>query len=250
MMQRHDYLLLRLEAPLMAFGGPVVDQIGPTRSFPGAAQLAGLLGNALGYGHHQATLLQDLQERIQFGCLLLRPGERLMDYQTVDLGQAHLKGTGWTTRGRMEQRQGASSETTHIRQRWHLADALVLVALTLLPPEAAPTLAQLAVALDHPARPLFIGRKPCLPTAPLRLGMAAQETVEGALRQAVRCHLGGVDVASGTALTEVDARLLGVEPAAAEAEHLVDRRDWHNQMHTGARGIFRYPSALAAEAAP
>ncbi len=49
-MQATEFLLLRLEAPLMAFGGPMVDYIGRTRSFPGQAQITGLLGNALGIG--------------------------------------------------------------------------------------------------------------------------------------------------------------------------------------------------------
>jgi CRISPR system Cascade subunit CasD len=58
-----SFLVLRLEAPLMAFGGPIVDQIGPTRSFPGQAQITGLLGNALGYHHHDADALEALQRR-------------------------------------------------------------------------------------------------------------------------------------------------------------------------------------------
>src|SRR4051812_36428554 len=99
-----EFLLLRLEAPLMAFGGPMVDQIGRTRAFPGQAQVAGLLGNALGYRHQDADALEALQRRLLFAAALLRPGEPLRDYHTVDLGQPHLTGTGWTTRGAMETR--------------------------------------------------------------------------------------------------------------------------------------------------
>jgi hypothetical protein len=114
----------------------------------------------------------------------LGTGERLRDYHTVDLGQPHLTGTGWTTRGTAETRDGASGKATHIRHRWYLADALVLVALTLAPDNETPGLDRLAAALDCPARPLFIGRKPCLPTAPIRLGKVRVADAVAALHEA------------------------------------------------------------------
>ena len=43
----------------------------------------------------------------------------------------------------------------------------VTVALRLEPDGEEPTLDDLAQALQEPARPLFIGRKPCLPSTPL-----------------------------------------------------------------------------------
>src|SRR3546814_3164090 len=101
-----DTLILRLDAPLMSFSAPKIDQINPTRRVPGLAQIVGLLANALGWRHREAERLQRLQERVRFGSLLLREGEELMDYQTVDLTQAHLDEPGWTTLGRTEGRAG------------------------------------------------------------------------------------------------------------------------------------------------
>lgn len=247
-MTARAYLLLRLEAPLMAFGGPMVDQIGPTLDFPGPSLLAGLLGNALGLCHADAGALEALQARLRPAALLVRPGRHLCDYQTVALGQPHLVGTGWTTRGRPESRNGASSEDTHIRYRWYLADALVAVALALEPADVPPTLADLAAALDHPARPLFLGRKSCLPVAPLRLGeiVSASGPLE-ALRLALQ-RLPGAPAASR--LAEIDARLFAAMPPGAEADRLIDLRDWHNQMHTGGRRVYRLNVPLAAEAMP
>lgn len=254
-----DYLLLRLESPMMAFGGPMVDYLGPTRDFPGQSQLTGLLGNALGFEHADAEALEALQARLRLASLLVRPGERLRDYHTVDLGRPHLVGTGWTTRGRMETRAGASSTETHIRHRWYLADACVLVALALDPPDAGTDLAALAAALDRPARPLFIGRKTCLPTAPIRLGgILAAATPEDALR-AARDRLEEARRGEprrdrdyrreeGTR-TETDLRLGDPPPGASvETERLIDRRDWRNQMHTGARPVRR--ASLPASPAP
>jgi CRISPR system Cascade subunit CasD len=244
-----EFLLLRLEAPLMAFGGPMVDYIGRTRSFPGQAQITGLLGNALGYRHQDSDALEALQRRLLFAAALIRPGEPLRDYHTVDLGQPHLAGTGWTTRGAVEERGGASGEATHIRHRWYLADALVLVALTLAPDDLAPRLDDLAAALDRPARPLFIGRKPCLPTAPIRLGQVRAPDAMTALREAkvllaqsfpagkIGGHRGEARIR-----VEVDARLArdAMVEQQEETDRLVDRRDWRNQMHTGQRAVRRF----------
>lgn len=241
-----EYLLLRLEAPLMAFGGPVVDYLGPTRAFPGQSQIVGLFGNALGFSHSDAAALEALQERLRLAALVIRPGTRVRDYQTVDLGRPHLTGTGWTTRGRLEERAGASSEATHIRHRWYLADSLVLVALTLDPPSLTPELAELAEALDHPARPLFIGRKPCLPATPMRLGAIVEASAPDA---ALRTGLQRLSAEHADPLqVEVDARLMTEPPDDGETEWLIDRRDWRNQLHSGSRLVHRFSLRLPSEA--
>ena len=43
------HILIRLEAPLMAFGREMVDARGQIREFPGASMLTGLIANALGF---------------------------------------------------------------------------------------------------------------------------------------------------------------------------------------------------------
>ena len=231
-------LLLRLEAPLMAFGGPMVDARGPTLPFPGLAMLTGLLGNALGWHHGDAVLLNDLQARLRFATVQVRPGRLVADYQTVDLGQPHLGGThGWTTRGRLEARGGGSSSGTHIRQRQHLADALLLVALRLEPEDTAPTPERLAQALERPARPLFLGRKPCLPSSPILLRGACPVA---SLGEALLQGLAILDEAGHMVELPIDEP---PEPLLLEDEGelvtLVDARDWRNQIHGGERQVRR-----------
>ena len=55
------------------------------------------------------------------------------------------------------------------------------VALRLGDKDESPTLEELADALREPARPLFIGRKPCLPSAPLFADFIEAETTLDAL---------------------------------------------------------------------
>ncbi len=161
-----EILLLRLEAPLLAFGGQAIDEKRVIQELPARSTLTGLLANALGWLHTDVEALQSLQQRLDFAVRRDRPGDLLEDYQTVDLGQPFLR-QGWTTRGRPEGREGGSSQGTHISRRHYLAGAAFTVALRLDPAEASPTLDDLHRALRHPARPLFLGRKACQPSRPL-----------------------------------------------------------------------------------
>lgn len=224
-----DVLVLRLDAPLMSFGGTTVDNIGVTDDHPGTSMLTGLFGNALGYRHGDSVRLQRLQARIRHAARADRAGQRFVDYQTVDLGQAALLGTGWTTRGFVEERAGAFSEGTSIRHRHYLADAVYTVVLTVVPAEETPTLGDLARALQSPARPLFIGRKPCLPAGPIYLRTERAPDLEAAIRM--------VPLVPGRADTgAVRLWLPGQGDGGDGRTRFVrDQRDWANQVHTGDR---------------
>ena len=177
------HLVLRLEAPLMSFGGEVVDNLGVSDSFPGASLLTGLFANALGWRHVELPLHQRLQDRLVFAARMDREpagGGRLTDFQTARLDS---RARGWTRRGEPEGRQGSrqTRESTHLRWREYHADMCVTVALRLERAEPWPTLDDLAGALAEPRRPLFIGRKPCLPAAPMFGGYAEGDTALRAL---------------------------------------------------------------------
>ena len=228
-----NVLTMRFEAPLMSFGGAIVDNYGVIRDYPALSMLTGLFANALGYRHGDTAKLQRLQERILFAVRCDREGERMQDYQTVDLGQDHLIDTGWTTHGRREGRGGASSKETHIRYRDYLADAVYTVALTLDDVTESPTIADLAAALQHPARPLFIGRKPCLPSGPLFSAVVDALSPLAALENLPRDKRGD----DKPAVRAWWHARFG-ERQQSRKTALYDTRDWRNQIHTGRRFIY------------
>jgi CRISPR system Cascade subunit CasD len=163
------WLVLHLEAPLLAFGGVAIDQIGIIRDFPAASMLTGLLANALGWWRTEWQAHQALEDRLVFAAQRDRenPTGILTDMQNARLEKTDR---GWTTYGMPEGRAGASYIPPHRRQRDYHADACVTVVLRLDPAADSPDLDAIAAALDRPARPLFIGRKPCLPSCPLSVG--------------------------------------------------------------------------------
>ncbi len=243
-----DVLLLSLQAPLMSFGGPQVDQVGPTGRFPTVSQMAGLFANALGYTHADHRRLQVLQDRIALAAALVREGEEREDYQTVDLGQPHLAKPSWTTHGRREHRAGGPDARlgTHIRFRRYRADARVLAAVALDPPEPGPGVEEIAAALDNPCRPLFLGRKNCLPADRLVFGLCSGvPNLTDAISRARRNFPDRWTAAFGApAITEVTAEWPITEQDVAvgsrsETHRVVDRRDWRNQLHGGERVVGR-----------
>jgi CRISPR system Cascade subunit CasD len=230
-----DFILVRLDAPLMSFGGVKVDKRGVTADFPGLSMVSGLLGNALGYDHRDVESLSALQRRIRFAVRRDRRGERIVDYQTVDLGQEHLAAEAWTTRGAAEGRAGGTaSEGTHIRLREFWADAVFTVAVTLEPETVSPTLDDLARALETPERPLFIGRKACLPARPVFLGRLRAPSLAGALLDAER-----LPPQRSEGAQQLTAWLPHDEPFDGPSREVpvFDERDWANQIVAGRRMV-------------
>ncbi|HRD99201.1 MAG TPA: type I-E CRISPR-associated protein Cas5/CasD, partial [Rubrivivax sp.] len=178
-MVRH--LVLRLASPLIAFGGETIDNHGVIRDFPALSMVTGLLANSLGWDRRDDGLHNRLQQRLRMGTVLEPGSQRLVDFQTA---QIEKRDAGWTTWSQPESRDGGEGTYAgpHLRYRHYHAELTAWVTLTLSPADEAPTLEAVAAALDRPARPLFIGRKPCLPSARLVAGWQEADDVLGALQ--------------------------------------------------------------------
>lgn len=230
-------LILRFDAPMISFGSVIVDQHGFTDFFPGVSMLTGMIGNALGWRHSDFEQLQSLQSRIDFAARWdVRPNP-VIDYHTVDLGSSKMRKPGWTTRGETEHRAGGSGAKygTHQRYRHYLVDGLMTIALGLAS-EGDPDLDEIRASFDRPARPLFFGRKTCLPARPILDPITP--IMEGHDLVSI---LGVVPVWNREGLPERVSRKTWACWTPSEEEgfgesHLVyDLRDWHNQLPAGSR---------------
>jgi len=225
-MARH--LLIRLSSPLIAFGGETIDNFGVIRDFPALSMVTGLIANALGWDRADDRAHNRLQARLRIGTRLEAEGSRLTDFQTAQLGAGDK---GWTTWGMPEGRNGGptSYDSPHLRYRDYHADLTALVALRLEPVDEAPTLDDIAAALDRPKRPLFIGRKPCLPTARLFSGWMEAETVLQALER-VPIPEGGQGLKAQW--PDGEGNLAG-----DRVLDLCDERNWTSGVHGGWRPV-------------
>lgn len=130
-------LLLRLAAPLQAWGTDSKFEVRDTEREPSKSGVVGLLAAAL--GRRRDANLSDLNA-LRFGVRVDQEGKLLRDFHTA-----------------------RSADKSYITNRYYLADACFLVGLE---GERA-FLQQLADALKHPRFPLYLGRRSCPPSQPL-----------------------------------------------------------------------------------
>ncbi len=222
------HLLIRMSSPLIAFGGEAIDNFGVIRDFPALSMVTGLLANALGWDRGDDELHNKLQQRLVMGARLELPGSRLTDFQTAQLS---ANDEGWTTWGTVEERRGgaASYDSPHLRYRDYHADLTALLAIRLEPADQSPTLDAIAQALDHPQRPLFIGRKPCLPVGRLVAGWIDTENVLNALQLAPRPK--GISSIRAQ-WPDGEGQLPG-----DRATDVCDERNWTSGVHGGWRSV-------------
>ena len=223
------WMHLRLLAPFAAFGGEAIDARGVTRDFPSRSLLTGLIANALGWHRGQREQHQRLQSRIVYSAM--RETEpvlgRTTDYQTAQLAKDDR---AWTTRGTPAQRDGGPATYIGAHQRWrdYHADLRMTVVFRLDPVDDDPTIEDLEATFVRPARPLFIGRKSCLPSAPIFHGWIEAEDARAALRAVVPANAGPY-------------RALWPEAeGTADADHtfyVTDERNWLTGLHGGARRV-------------
>lgn len=226
-----QWIHLRFVAPMASFGGETVDAQGVIRAMPAQSMITGLLANALGWTRSMRTQHQLLQDRLVFAAAWesdRSPGHHLVDYQTAKIGK---NDRAWTTYGRVAERDGGSGTYAGAHQRWqhYHCDLSMTLVVRLLERTERPTLDELAVALKKPARPLFIGRKSCLPSDLIYRGtFDGFSTALSALRAVIpEDQRGLLAYWPGNEMEEKATRILTI----------TDQRDWSSRLHGGTRRI-------------
>lgn len=129
-------LLLRLAAPLQAWGADSKFETRKTGREPTKSGVVGLLAAALGLRRDESEALTQLIG-LRFGVRVEREGQLLVDYHTA---------------------KTQDEKTSYVTYRHYLQDAVFLAGI-----ESTDTalLQQLQQALLHPAFPLYLGRRCC-----------------------------------------------------------------------------------------
>jgi CRISPR system Cascade subunit CasD len=189
-------LLLRLEGPLQSWGLRARWEERDTAFEPTKSGVVGLLGCALGL-RRDADQLRPIAEALTMGVRVERAGALLVDYHTTGGGfpggesltsgtryadEPYVGGVLSTERpkdGRYQIKITAATRypETDVSRRLYVMDACFLVALR--GPE--PLIADLATAVRNPVWPIFLGRKACVPTAPVYAGVGDFADLHAAL---------------------------------------------------------------------
>ena len=164
-------LLLRLAAPLQAWGADSKFEIRKTDREPTKSGVIGLLAAALGLRRDETGPLEELNQ-LRFAVRVDREGSLLVDFHTA----------GNPTPGEVKRARaaGRAPSPPYVTKRQYLSDAVFLVGLE---SKDYALLERLEYALRHPAFPLFLGRRSCPPTMPFCLGIR-----EGDLLDVIRAE--------------------------------------------------------------
>ena len=162
---------------------------------------------------------------------IAREGRRITDSQNAQLSK---QDRGWTVRGQVESRAGNSYDAPHRRLRDYHADSAVVIVLRLEPAAEKPDVEALGEALERPARPLFLGRKPCLPSRPiLRKDHVTAETAIAALQIVSQQE----DRVLPRLPADARAQWTPGQGPEAEGQALADIRVWATGLHGGTRRV-------------
>jgi CRISPR system Cascade subunit CasD len=149
-------LLIRLAAPLQAWGVDAKFDRRLTERVPTKSGILGLAAAALGRRRNES--LEDLQA-LRFGVRVDRDGVLMRDYHTAK-----------------------SVKAAYVTNRYYLSDAVFLAGLE----GDGILLEEIEHALQHPVFPLFLGRRSCPPEGRLSLGIRSGKTLYEALKEEPR----------------------------------------------------------------
>ncbi|WP_304683672.1 type I-E CRISPR-associated protein Cas5/CasD [Ileibacterium valens] len=136
-------LLLRLAGPMQSWGSDSHFEIRKTDQYPTKSGVIGMLAAAL--GRSRDADISDLK-KLDFGVRVDQPGETITDFHTAR----------------------KDSKTSYITRRSYLSDAVFVVGIS---SDDRSLIEKIEYALNHPAYPLFLGRRSCPPVQPLTLGV-------------------------------------------------------------------------------
>jgi len=169
-------LFLRLEGPLQSWGELALGDYRSTAAIPTASALVGLLANALGWERERdEARLVALARALRCGVRIDRPGWRYTDYHLISTGLPDA-------RGRLKKLYGRV--LTGVTFREYLVGASFLAAVQFgseSTEDDLPSVAELAAAVERPARVLVLGRRSCLPSVPIFAGVGTFASLAEAL---------------------------------------------------------------------
>lgn len=189
-------LFLRLEGPLQSWGLRARWEERDSAFEPTKSGVMGILGCALGLPRSDGRL-RDLSQALRYGVRVDRAGSVLVDYHTTGGGYLRAGQTIKKTRfhndpyvggvlsaeapkdGNYQVKitQSTGTPETDVSKRAYLMDASFLVALQ----GSEALIGELSAAIQDPVWPYFLGRKACVPTAPLFAGNGSYEDLQSAL---------------------------------------------------------------------
>lgn len=176
-----EYLILKLQGPMQAWGEHTFEGKRPSGNFPTRSALLGLLGACLGIRRDNRERLQQLADSVSFA--VLKEERFLLKRNGNKINLPMIKATDYhTVQDARVEYTGLKSHETIQTWREYLYDASYTVAIWSIPGTAI-TVGELETAVKTPTFTPYLGRRSCPLARPLFAARVAAENAQTALRR-------------------------------------------------------------------
>lgn len=204
-----DYLIIRLQGAMQAWGGHTYEDYRPSLIFPSRSAIVGLLGACLGIEREDITALKALDKSFQ---LAVRANKRKIVQRENSKAKPPVnmqKITDFHTVQHARKVDGKPRPEAIVSHREYLCDAEFTLALS-FSDDAEYGLDRVKQAIRKPAYTPFLGRRSCPIQSPLYQDVVTAIGVQAALRL-IEPHQGTlyseVELEGGTSMTVRDQPL-------------------------------------------
>lgn len=163
LLEQTPILVLRLEGILQSWGEHSKWDYRDSAILPTKSGVMGLIGCAMGLERGDKRL-EDLSQNLRMAVRADRAGREVVDFQTVRSKNL------LNAQGKHRGKQGEYS--TLVTYRTYLQDACFTVVVT----GEKTLLEEIEQALWHPKWPIYLGRKSCVPSRPVCVGVTEKYT--------------------------------------------------------------------------
>ena len=174
----NDYLILKLQGPMQAWGKESFEGLRPSELFPGRSALLGLLAACLGIDRSDREGQQALAASVYFAVRI----DPVFDKETKKPIATQKMTDYHTVKNAREDYRGLKSHDTIQTWREYWQDACYTVAVWNTD-KAIKTLAEIAQAVKHPLYTPVLGRRSCPLARPLFETTLTAESALAALSQ-------------------------------------------------------------------
>ena len=186
-------LLLRLSGPLQSWGSDSRFDTRNTNREPTKSGVIGLIAAALGIKREESTEKLGELNSLKFAVRVDKEGELLKDFHIAK-----------------------SQKSSYVTNRYYLSDATFLVALE---SDNLDLIKKIALSVQNPVFPLFLGRKSCPPTLPIVVGIENTDALSALKNHPLLCKNNKRNFVRYICETNGDGRVIGDVPVSFSQKH-------------------------------
>lgn len=238
------FLVFELHGAFASWGSHAIGDIRRSEKMPTRSAILGILGAALGISHNETDRLNELEQKLAIAVRQDIAGHSIIDYHTVQTPH----GTDVSKYAHSRKEALAIKHATKLTYREYLNDAWYTVAIweknhSSEEEHSSKILQSLSEALISPKFTLYLGRRACIPSLPIKGKIVITNTLEEAFSACFHLRdelseLNKIENKSVMVEWEGDPPLGGIKHLLEieRRDAVLDRKRWQFSLRTVKKG--------------